>query len=207
MAGRSKLFWGTATGLVLILLGVSVAACSLPIFSHTVDRTQWMDQSENIVNSIINLDLTQEKAEWLVPMTMNQNLSVLATSTRDFNFSIVSYAGNGHDTHPDEPDMIYVAFDEISIVNETWESQVRVAETRDYYIVFQVGSNSSDTPSTINVNLTKNWKELQIVSVTLPDRISLIDPTLQYFGLEVISLGVAIATVSVYLKRRRRRRP
>ncbi len=206
MARRDKFFWGIATGLVLMLFGVLVTASALPIFSHTIDTPQWINQSENIVNSAINLDQTHQRADWLVPMTMDQNVSVVATSTGNFNFSIVSYVGNGHDSHPNEPDATYVALVDTSLVNETWKSQDRVPESTDYFVVVQVGSNVSATPLTININVTKIWKELQAVTVTAPDLVPLTDPALRYVGLGVISAGAIMATLFTYLKRRHRQR-
>jgi hypothetical protein len=182
-------------GFVLIVVGAALALCSRPVFTLTRDEVQQVPMSEIIMNYSFNIHQSLDK---LVPFQMNigQNLTIFASGSGNFNFSIANFTDPSHLSQPDQPDVIYQSLDNITNINTTWSSVVRSAQPGSYYLVFLARNASADSPVRITANVTKNWTEVQSYQVPYQD--ALIDSKFAYLGLGILTVGGAISVIAFF---------
>ncbi len=177
-------------GFVLIVVGAALALCSRPIFTLTRAEVQEVPRSEIIMNYTFNIHQSQNKT---VPFQMNigQNLTISASGSGNFNFSIASFTDPSHLAQPDQPDVVYLPLENITSINTTWSPVTRSAQPGSYYLVFLALNASIDSPVLIDANVTKNWTEIETIGV--PYRGSVLDSNFAYVGLGTVLLGGAIS--------------
>jgi hypothetical protein len=190
-------------GLVLIVVGATLALCSRPVFTMTRYEAQEVTRSETIMNYTFNVNQLQDK---LVPFQMNigQKLDIFAAGNTDFNFSIAKFTDPSHIAQPDQPDVTYLSMENITSVNTTWNTTVRSSQPGSYYLIFLARNASPDFPVEIMANVTKTWTDIQTYGV--PYQTSLIDSNLGYIGLGTAFSGAVISLAGWYARRRPRGR-
>jgi hypothetical protein len=179
-----------SSGFMLIVVGAALALCSRPIFTLTRDEVQEVPRSEIIMNYSFNIDQSQNKT---VPfqMSIRQNLTISASGSGNFNFSIANFTDPSHLAQPDQPDVVYLPLENITSINTTWSPVTRSAQPGSYYLVFLALNASIDSPVLIDANVTKTWTEIDTIGV--PYRGSALDSNFAYIGLVVVLLGGAIS--------------
>lgn len=93
------------TGIVLIVIGIVLALCSLPIFTFMQDAMREIPKYETIMNYSFNIHESQDK---IVQFQMNigQKLNVLATGNNYFNFSISNFTTTDQPIQADQADVV-----------------------------------------------------------------------------------------------------
>jgi hypothetical protein len=177
-------------GFVLIVIGAALALCSRPIFALTRDEAQEVPKSEIVMNYSFNIHQSQNKT---VPFQINigQNLTISASGSGIFNFSIANFTDPSHLAQPDQPDVVYLPLNDITTINTTWSPIVRLAQPGSYYLVFLALNASVDSPVLVDANVTKTWTEIDTIGV--PYRGSVLDSNFAYIGLGLVLLGGAIS--------------
>jgi hypothetical protein len=189
-----------AAGFVFIVVGAALALCSRPILTYTRNEVQEVPRSEPIINYSFIIQQSQNKA---VPFQMNigQNLTIFASGTGIFDFSIANFTDSSHLAQPDQPDVIYQSLENITNINTTWSPVARLAQTGSYYLVFLVLNASVETPVLIEANATKTWTEIKTIEVTYQS--SVLDSRFAYIGLSLALFGGTIALIAFRASPRR----
>jgi hypothetical protein len=177
-------------GFALIVLGATLVLCSRPVFTLTRDEIQEVPMSEIIMNYSFIIHQSQDK---LVPFQMNigQNLTIFASGSGNFNFSIANFTDPSHLAQPDQPDVVYLPLNDITTINTAWSPIVRLAQPGSYYLVFLARNASVDSPVLVDANVTKTWTEIDTIGVTY--RGSVLDSNFAYIGLGIVLFGGAIS--------------
>lgn len=205
MARQKKRVRGITAGLVLVLLGVILTLCSMPVFSNTRQEAERVPRSETIMNYPFEIHQFQDKTVQ-VQLNIGQELIILASADGDFNFSIANFTKTNHAIQPGKPDTVYLFLNSTSSINTTWTPQIRSPEPGSYYLVFQARNASSDSPVQIYANATKTWTEIRLKTVPAEGFRSLIDADFLYIGSGIAILGTTILSISLYLRNRPRER-
>jgi len=202
MVRKKTRSYSIIAGFVLIMVGVTLALCSRPIFTLTRGEVQEVPRSEIIMNYSFNIHQSQDK---LVPFQMNigQNLTIFASGSGIFNFSIANFTDPSHLAQPDQPDVVYLPLENITNINTTWSPVARLSQPGSYYVVFLARNASVDSPVLIEANLTKTWTEIDTIRV--PYLGSVMDSSFAYIGLGIVLLGGAISLFAFYSRRPPRR--
>lgn len=185
-------------GFVLIVIGAALALCSRPIFTLTQGKAQEVPRSEIIMNYSFNIYQSQNKT---VPfqMSIGQNLTILASGSGIFNFSIANFTDPSHLAQPDQPDVVYLPLDNVTNINTTWRPVARLAQPGSYYLVFLALNASVDSPVLITANVTKTWTEIATIGV--PYIGAVLDSRFLYIGLGIVLLGGAISLIAFFSRR------
>ncbi len=205
MISRKVRSRGIVAGLSLVLLGVTLIVCSMPVFSLMREELVEVQKSETVMDNSFRVHQTQDRIVKF-QSRIGQELDILATGSGIFNFSIASFSDPDNLTQPDEPDVVYFSLDNTTSVNTTWATQVRSAQLGNYCLVFLARDAPSDSPVQIYAKVTKNWTDIQTRQVDTGDRIRLIDPNFTYMGLGIAVFGVVILVITLYLGNRPRNR-
>jgi hypothetical protein len=201
MTHRKRNLQGIAAGGVLLLLGIVLMICSSPSFLETRQEVDQVKKSEVIIDYSFGIYRSQDKMV-KVNLSIGQSLDILAESNQIFNFSIVNFTKTGNTTQLDQPDIIYLSFENTSTINTTWSPQTRVAEPGEYYLVFLARDALPYSPVNIYSRVTKNWTDLEFKWVPTGNRIPLLDDRFLYSG--AIMAVVGMITFSVNFSRLRR---
>jgi hypothetical protein len=205
MINRRTRSRGIVAGLLLVLVGLALIVCSMPVFSLTREEIVEVPKSETIMDSSFRVHQTQDKIVKF-QSSIGQELDIQATGNYIFNFSIANFLNPDNITQPDEPDVVYYSLENTTSVNTTWASQVRSAQPGNYCLVFLARDAPAGSPVQIYAKVTKNWTDIQTRQVDTGDRIRLIDPNFAYVGSSIAVLGVVILVVTLYLGNRPRNR-
>ncbi len=188
-------------GFCLILFGLLLVLCSLPIFNYTIQREQEIQKSQTILNSTFNVSRL-EGSLTQVQLGFHQNLTIQAIGNSVFDVALVNFTDPRNTT---EPSFTYFSMNNTVSVDRNYTSSYRSGETGTYYLSFLAPYASEDSPAQVSANVTKIWTELQAVSVAAPDPKSLIDPAFRYVGAGLAAIGGSVLLLTTYLKRRNRR--
>ena len=195
---KKTLSYIIALGLVLIVVGAALILCSRPVFTLIRKEAQEVPKSETIMNDSFNIDQSQNKT---VPFQMNirQNLTIYASGSGMFNFSIANFTDPSHLAQPDQPDVVYLPLENVGNINTTWSPTARLSTSGSYYLVFLALNASVDSPVLITANVTRTWTEIDTIGV--PYLGSVLDSSFAYIGLGIVLLGGAISLFG-FLSRR-----
>lgn len=203
MAGNKSRLTIIAVGLVLFITGAVVAISSRPVFTFMRDEVREVPGSEIIMEYSFEIHQSQDKLV-KVQISIGQKLHVFAVGTADFNFSIANFTDPSHVSQPDQPDVVYLSLDNVTIANTTWSPVLRLAQPGSYYLVFLARNASADSPVQITANVTKTWTEVQPYQV--PYQNALIDSNFAYLGLGILTVGGAISVIAFFSRHGNRRR-
>lgn len=205
MAKQKRRVRGITAGLVLVLLGAILTLCSMPVLGNTRQEAEQVPRSETIMNYPFEIHQYQDKTVQ-VQLSVGQELSILASANREFNFSIANFTNTNHAIQPDRPDTVYLFLNNTSSINTIWTPQIRSPEPGSYYLLFLARNASSDFPARIDANVTKTWTEIRLKTVPAEGFRSLIDPDFLYLGSGIVIFGVTILLISLYPRSRPRKR-
>jgi len=194
----------TITSLSLILLGSALIICTMPLFTYTRDESKLIPKSKTLIAGYFEIYQSHDKVV-PVQLSVGQTLNILATSNAIFNFSIVN------EPDPSNITYTYYSLNNTTLVNMTWTHQIRSSQPGTYCLIFLAQNASSDAPVQVYANITKNWTEIELIPVVMPDRIPLINSNFGYVGLAILVIGVIYLRVNLRsqrkLKDRRQQRP
>ncbi|MDH7558446.1 MAG: hypothetical protein QHH18_07605 [Candidatus Bathyarchaeota archaeon] len=177
---------------MLILLGSVLIICTMPLFTYTRDESQLVPMSETLIDGYFEIYQSQNKVV-TVELSIEQTLNILATSNSIFNFSIVNQT--------QQPNITYYFLNNTNTVNMTWTHQIRT-QPRTYHLVFDAQNASLNSPVEVYANVTKNWTEVKLVPVLMPDRIPLINSNFAYIGAAILVIGIIYLRVNLRSKRK-----
>lgn len=189
---NKKISHAIVISFALILLGSVLIICTMPIFTYTRDEPQLVPKSETLIDDYFEIYQSQNKVV-TAELSIEQTLNILATSNAIFNFSITNQT--------QQPNITYYFLNNTTTVNMTWTHQIRT-QPRTYYLVFEAQNASSNSPVQVYANVTKNWTEIKLVPVLMPDRIPLINSNFVYVGAAILIIGIVYLRVNLHSKRK-----
>jgi hypothetical protein len=192
-----------AIGLALFVIGAAIAISSRRVFTFMRNEVKEVPKSEIIMNYAFDIHQSQDKLVEF-QMSIGQKLNILATGSAEFNFSIANFTNPSHLSQPDQPDVVYLSMENITIANTTWNPVIRLPQPGSYYLIFLARNASISSPVEIMANVTKTWTEVQPYQV--PYQNALIDSNFVYLGLGMLIPGSAISIVTFFSKHEHRRK-
>jgi hypothetical protein len=201
MTRRKRNLQGIAAGGLLLLLGLVLMICSSPFFPETQQEVDQIKKSEVIIDYSFSIHQYQDKMV-KVALSIGQSLDILAESNQIFNFSIVNFTMTGNMPQLNQPDVVYLSYENTSTVNTTWSPQTRVSDVGEYYLVFLARDALPYSPVNIYSRVTKNWTALEFKWVPTGNRIPLLDDRFLYAGAIMAVVGVVLFSVNFSRLRR-----
>lgn len=180
-------------GFLVLLLGIILIVCSLPIFAITSGNTsaQQVPKSASIMDYSIEVTSglwNSAPIDILVEMNANQTLNIGLVANGPFDFSIIVPQSTFNE--------IYLSKTKINSLSTSWVSPSANTYVLQFTTNWQYGTGGSQTTD-INAKVTKSWTETVNNPVTITENRPLIDSNFTYMGLSMILSGGIIALLGI----------
>jgi len=184
-----------SVGILLIVSGVILTVCSMPVLPVTGPETHHhpIPESSVIMNYSFSLpgnaSYYRIESIYLRPW---EDLHIRLSGNKSFDLAIVKYNGGNYSGREAFPDATYLTLTNDTSVNTIWGPQ-----TNDtYYLRFYSEGATYSSPCQIVPYVTKNWMGVYTWTENVTRPRSLVNTNFGYVGLGIIALGVLIPLVT-----------